>query len=467
MARGRQPTRPGRRWRLLLPAGLLGAVLAVLGLGWAASGYLGRTPVELIDYTKRRLEGHPVLEAVSLPVLALLRRGLADQDEAELVLPFVVPSLPPNPAQPAAGTPGDDARVLRVGPGRLITRIAIAAQMAVDGSVIEIDAGDYVADAAVWERADITIRGLGNRVRLIAGGADAEGKGLWVFRGRKATVENIEFVNAKAGDGNGAGIRLERGHLIVRRCTFFAGQNGILTSGEPDTRLEVEHSEFGYNGAGDGLTHGIYVGAIDSFRLTGSYLHHGNVGHLLKSRARHNRIEYNRLSDEAGGRSSYEMEFPNGGIAEVVGNIVQQASGTRNSVIVSYGAEGYSWPSNELRFVHNTVVNDLRRGGSFLRVSPGAQAVVLRNNVFVGPGKVDTPAGADAAGDLSADWRDLERPSREDYRLNDRARAGLAATPLAGVDPALLPRFEYMHPARTRPLSAPPTLPGALQTGLP
>ncbi|MFY9513786.1 MAG: right-handed parallel beta-helix repeat-containing protein, partial [Rubrivivax sp.] len=419
---------------------LLAAVL-LAGTGvWVAFGILGRTPVELIDYTKRRLDGHPSLELFSLPVLNRLRALLADQSEAEWALPFAVPALPPNPMQPAVGSAEDDPRVIRVGPTRAITRIAVAAQMAQDGSVIEIDPGDYVADVAVWERADLTIRGLGNRVRLVAGGTNAEGKGTWVFRSPRATVENIEFVNAKASDRNGAGIRLERGRLLVRRCSFWASQNGLMTSGEPDTQLEVEESEFGYNGGGDGITHGLYVGAIDSLRVRGSYFHHGNVGHLLKSRAKYNRIEYNRFTDEAGGRSSYEIEFPNGGVAEVVGNIVQQGSGARNSIIVSYGAEGYRWPRNELRFVHNTVVNDQRFGGSFLRVFPGAQVVMLRNNLLVGPGKVDGSSVLDAAGDRAAEWDELVRPAREDYRVSAAARTAWASQPLAPVDGALLPR---------------------------
>lgn len=444
------------------------AALLLAGTGiWVAFGTLGRTPMELIDYTKRRLEGHPNLALLSLPVLNQLRNLLADQSEAEWSLPFAVPALPPNPLQPVPGSADGDPRVIRVGPGRAITRIAVAAQMAEDGSVIEIDPGDYVADVAVWDKADITIRGLGAQVRLIAGGADAEGKAIWVFRSPRATVENVSFINARVADRNGAGVRLEAGHLTLRNCVFWGNQSGILTANGGGTHLEVEGSEFAYNGAGDGFTHGLYVGAIDSLRIRGSYFHHGNVGHLLKSRARHNRVEYNRFTDEAGGRSSYEIEFPNGGVAELVGNIVQQGSGARNSIIVSYGAEGYRWPRNELRVVHNTIVNDQRFGGSFVRVFPGAQVVRLRNNLLVGPGKVDGSDVLDAAGDRSAEWNDLVRPAREDYRVNDAARAAWTSRPLAPVDKALLPRFEYQHPVRLRPLPGPPTLPGALQSGPP
>lgn len=437
-------------------------VLAALGVGsaWWAVERTGRTPGELMDYVKRRLEGHPKLETVALPVLEGLRRSLGEPDELERALPLATPPLPPNPATPGVGSTAPN--VIRVGAGRAITRIGVAAQMAVDGSVIEIDAGDYVADVAVWERDNLTIRGLGNRVRLIASGADAEGKGTWVVRGGRVLVEGVEFVGSKVEDGNGAGIRLERGHLVVRRCRFFNNQMGILTSNDGVSTLTVEDSEFSYPTRSAHFTHNLYVGTIASFRITGSYLHHGNNGHLLKSRAQRSRVEYNRLTDEEGGRSSYELEFPNGGVAEVVGNVIEQSERTSNSVIVSYGAEGYRWPVNELHIVHNTLVNDHPLGGTFVRVSPGAALVELRNNLFSGRGKIDTPPGAIESGNQRPEWPDFERPSRHDYRLTESARARWGA--LTSASPALVPDREYAHPASSRPLSGVPRWPGAMQS---
>ena len=362
----------------------------------------------------------------------------------------------PTPAQ----SPGT---VIRVGPSRVLQRISQAVPLAVDSSVVEIDAGDYVADVAVWDHARLTLRGVGGRVRLVAAGASAEGKAIWVIRRGVITVENIEFVGASVLDRNGAGIRLEGGHLVVRGCRFLDSENGILTGNDPATRLEVENSEFGHLGAGDGFSHGIYVGAIGSFRLSGSYVHHSKVGHLVKSRARYNRIEYNRLTDEPGGSASYELEFPNGGVAEVVGNIVQQVADTRNAVIVSYGTEGYTWPRNALSLVHNTVINDEGQGARFLRVMPGADAVLLRNNLWVGPGRVDGSSVADAAGDRRAQGRDLVQPLRGDYRPSGGANAAWSKVALASVPAALLPRLEYQHPLATRPLAGVPRWPGALQ----
>ncbi len=295
-----------------------------------------------------------------------------------------------------AQRPADE--VLRVGPGRALKRIADAARQAPDGAVVEIDAGDYVGDVAVWPQARLTIRGVGGPVRLLAAGQQAEGKALRVVRRGALTVEGIEFRDVRVPDRNGAGIRLESGHLVVRRCRFLDSETGILTGNDVASRLEVEDSEFGHLGAGDGQSHGLYVGAIGHFRLSGCHVHHARVGHLVKSRARFNRIEHNRLVDGPGGQASYELEFPNGGLAEVEGNLVEQGEGTHNDVMVSFGAEGYRWPVNRLELRDNTLVNRLRLGGTFVRVAPGASPAVLRGNLLVGGGRGFAGPGADVQG---------------------------------------------------------------------
>jgi len=298
---------------------------------------------------------------------------------------------------------------------------------------------------------------------VIAAGVNAEGKGTWVVRGGSVTIENVEFVGARVEDANGAGIRLEAGQLLVRNCVFQDNQMGILTADGPGIRLAVERSEFAYTARSERYTHSLYAGAIGSLRLTGNYFHHGDRGHLLKSRARHNRIEYNRFTDEPGGQASYEINLPNGGRAELVGNVVQQSATSANSVIISYGEEGYTGPLNELLVVHNTVVNDMKYGGTFVRVAPGASSVMIRNNAFIGPGLVVVAPQVDALGNWRGEWEDLVRPSRQDYRLSADAQASLAGKALAPVPAALTPRFEYVHPRQTRPLQAAPNFPGAIQ----
>src|SRR6478672_5492145 len=143
------------------------------------------------------------------------------------------------------------------------------------------------------------------------------------------TVENVAFSGARAEDGNGAGIRFERGRLLVRRCRFTDNENGILTSNFPETELIIEDSEFSQAPRDRGpLKHLLYVGRIARFTLTGSRFQQGFEGHLVKSRARENHVAYNLLYDGVGGKAAYELEFPNGGSAYVVGNIIAQSSST-------------------------------------------------------------------------------------------------------------------------------------------
>ena len=266
-----------------------------------------------------------------------------------------------------------------------------------------MDAGDYVADVAVWQQDDITLRAVRGRARLLANGAAAEGKGIWVVRAKRMRVEGFDFEGAAVPSRNGAGIRLERGSLFVRDCRFRYNEMGLLTNNDPSTVLEVENSEFAYNQRPDGHNHNLYVGQIARLSVTGSYFHHARTGHLLKSRAALNHIVNNRLTDEDGGTASYELEFPNGGLAYVVGNLISQNIRTENPQLISFGAEGYKWPRNEIHLENNTLVNPLPQGGVFLQVAPGADAIRAVNNRLVGPGKLESAGPGEYQNNVSVD----------------------------------------------------------------
>lgn len=357
------------------------------------------------------------------------------------------------------GLPGNVAtsvpRVIQVGPKRVVGSLAQAAIRAKDGDTIEVDAGDYVADVAVWQQSRLTIRAVGGRVRLLAMGAAAEEKAIWVVRGGNITVDGFDFLGARVGSKNGAGIRFEKGQLLVKNCVFVANENGILTGGDKTAELTIENSEFGNNGYGDGLSHNLYVGNIAKLTVTGSYFHHAKVGHLLKSRATENHIFYNRLTDETGGRASYELEFPNGGLAYVVGNIIQQGSQTDNQTLISFGAEGYTELRNELYLVGNIIADDLPKGGKFLVVKPGERTVRAVNNLLVGKGSLDAGGMGDYRNNVNVEWDVFVQASRQDYRLaNPAQKFGKPEDPsnANGVD--LRPKREYVHPRQTRALGS-------------
>jgi hypothetical protein len=358
-----------------------------------------------------------------------------------------------------------------------------------------VDPGVYAGDVAVFSQDRLTIRATGGRARLAANGANAEGKAIWVVRGGRILVENIEFTGARVPDRNGAGIRFENGTLVLRNCLFRDNENGILTSGNKDAELQIENTEFDHNGTEDGRAHQLYVGEIGRLKVTGSYFHNAAGGHLLKSRAAINMVTYNRLTDENGGRASYEMEFPSGGTSYVIGNIIEQSPTTENSNIISVGAEGYKWPKNELYLVNNTIVDDRPANGVFLRIMPGLQLLKATNNLLVGDRKHDfaifsgdaggktheagkssqlpdsgTRQGEggmkiEASNNFNPQQNEFAQATRYDYRIREQSTlAGKYKAPgtANGID--LAPRAEYAHPVQIRQLSATPTLPGALQS---
>jgi len=362
---------------------------------------------------------------------------------------------------PAVGA----ATPIRVGPTQAVKSLSAAASMAKDGDIFEVDAGDYIRDVAVWTKDNITVRAVGGRVHLVAGGMAAEGKGTWVIRGRQMSVQGFDFSGSRVPDKNGAGIRLEKGTLSVSDCKFTDNENGILTSNNPTIELTISNSEFGHNGHGDGQSHNMYVGEIARLTVTGSYFHHAKVGHLLKTRAAENYIYYNRLTDEIGGTASYELEFPNGGLAYVVGNIVQQGSQTQNPHIISYGAEGYKWSKNGLFLVNNTLVDNRPTPGVFLRVKPGDTVVKAYNNLLLGTGSLDTAGPGEYRNNFTVDWDQFAMAAREDYRLTSKSKLrGKAIEAGKANSQNLMPEKEYVHPHSTVVLKGPVLHPGALQS---
>lgn len=456
--------------RALLALLLLAALL--VAAGWLLLQASGLTPAQVLDEVDHRLQSDRPAMQWAGPPLTLLRQTLDAPSATERKAALGAAPPPPTrwPAVAAAEPPEPGARVLRVGPQEAVKTLAEAARLAKDGDVVEIVAGDYSAPQAVWPQRRLSIRSVGGNARLLAQGRVAEGKAIWVFRGGKISIQGIAFIGARAADRNGAGIRMERGELTVRNSLFWDSDAGILTNGGPGHEadvLRVESSEFGHLGHGDGLSHAIYAGEIGLLRISHSYLHHGRVGHLIKSRAARSHIEYNRITDEAEGRSSYEIDLPNGGIAVLVGNLIQQGRQAENGTLVSYGAEGYRQPVNRLYLVNNTLVNDHPHGGAFLRAFPGATSVVVVNNLLLGRGRLHGDESLSEGNNPRLEAKDFVAPTQFDYRLRSTAASAALQwlTPaLARVgDADLIPQAEYLHPRTLRPLAGSVRLPGAFQ----
>ncbi len=293
-------------------------------------------------------------------------------------------------------TPGAAAATLSVGPGKTFAKPCQALTVAASGDVVEIDGSvSYAGDVCAFAANNLTIRGVNGRPKIDAAGQNAGGKGTWVVQGSGTVIENVEMFGAKVPDLNGAAIRLDGVHLTVRKSYIHDNEMGILTNNDGISNIVIENTEFGGNGYGNGFSHNVYVGAVNSLTFRYNYSHDANVGHNLKSRAKTNTISYSRFSSSGIGQPSYEIDLPNAGTAYVIGNVIQQPANQQNVNLLAYGTENVSNPGIGLYVVNNTFINDYSSAGNFILVG-GAVTIpaLIQNNVFAGTGTITNQTAA-------------------------------------------------------------------------
>jgi hypothetical protein len=343
------------------------------------------------------------------------------------------------------------ATIYQVGPTRTYTMPSAVAPLVNNGDTIDIDAATYTNDVASWYDHDLHIRGVGNGyARLDANGNDAEGKAIWVIKGNNCRIENIEFLNCIVPDHNGAGIRQEGKGVHIKHCYFHHNEMGILAGDNTNSNICIEYSEFAFNGYGDGYSHNVYINHIDTFTFRYNYSHDPTVGHALKTRARYNRILYNRISEE-NGDGSYTIDVPNGGETIVLGNLIEQGPNSENSTIIEYGAEGINNPIADFIVVNNTIVNN-RPSGTFFFVASATNLFKLYNNLVLGNGTYinGAPIALDSLGNkrwTSIATANLVNAAAFDYNLlatSPAIDAGVEAGMYGNV--SLLPQNRYIHP---------------------
>ena len=344
------------------------------------------------------------------------------------------------------------ASVLRVGPAEKYMVPSEAASKVSNGDTVEITAGDYIGDGAIWTKNDLLIRGVGGKAHLIAGSKIPQDKAIWIVQGQNTTIENIEFSDARVPDKNGAGIRMEGTHLTVRHCYFHDNEDGILAGDNANSDILIEFCEFAYMGFGDGFSHNLYINHVRSLTFRFNYSHHAKSGHTLKTRALNNYIMYNFLTDSSDGNSSYLLDMPNGGKSLVIGNVFYESQASDNYTSVTFGTEGFNNPEAKLYFINNTLVSGRTKCG-FVNVRDGATDVRFVNNIFCGTTAItyaQTIAKWISKNNLFTEEPDLLK-FQDISKFNYHITAGSSAIG-AGIQPPVVDGFdtaptgEYLHP---------------------
>ncbi len=207
---------------------------------------------------------------------------------------------------------------------------------------------------------------------MIFDAAVCEGKATIVMRGQSAKIDGIIFQNIAVADGNGAGIRLEKGDLTVTRSVFRNSEQGILTANDNSGSIIVDQSTFSGLGRCDrGLAcaHSIYVGDYGALTVTRSRFERGNGGHYVKSRSARVDINNNAFDDVRGKATNYMIDLPAGSVGKISRNRFVQGQNKENySAFIAVAAEGRVNTSSGLNVTNNDA-----------SLAPG----VKRNTVFL------------------------------------------------------------------------------------
>jgi hypothetical protein len=303
----------------------------------------------------------------------------------------------------------------QVGPSRTHKKLQDVQSLLAPGDIAEVDYSATPYPAGVNFQNDgtaanpITIRGIPDglgRRPVIKAGINQPGEANMVHfnLADHYVFENMEL-DGSANQGNGWD-----GTVGTFRCVFHHGgfitirntyvhdcpAQGILGAEDDSGPLTIEHSEIARCGSGD-TRHAIYMstdmdaypGAV--FRLQHSYVHDGNGGNLVKSRAERNEIYYNWIENafyrelELIGRD-LDTAPPRPMHSDVVGNVISKpnSASTSNNARVGHDWQfmGTAGSHGRYRFVNNTFVLPSGTTASSINAYGALESVEMHNNVF-------------------------------------------------------------------------------------
>jgi hypothetical protein len=296
--------------------------------------------------------------------------------------------------------------VYQVGPGKQYANLQAVASLLRPGDIVEVQGGTtYTGGVRLTQSgtaaSKITIRGVrvgGARPRLSGGANTIE-----------LAANHIVFEGFDVTGGTSRCV-FHHGHEITIRDTVIhdCPAHGILGADSGSGSLTLETSEVYRSGSGDRL-HQIYMATDESaypgavFRMQYNYVHDGNGGNNVKSRAERNEIYYNWI--EGAYYHDIELIGPDGQDeslkredSDVVGNVVYQGYTTRSHPAIRVGGDGTGQTFGRFRFLNNTIVLGNATTSPAFRIFDGIDSIEMHNNVLYrqGGGAVTVTTDGDA-----------------------------------------------------------------------
>jgi hypothetical protein len=222
-------------------------------------------------------------------------------------------------------------------------------------STIMIAPGTY-RQCAVQVGGNVTFKAV-KPGTAIFDGIVCEDKAALVLRGQSSIVDGLVFRGYRVSDGNGAGIRIEKGDLTVTNAMFLDSQEGILGSQPSRQRITIDHSTFAGLGQCDeapNCSHAIYLANTGSVTITHSRFERGTGGHYVKLRVPTVSITGNSFDDTAGRKTNYMIDLPEGATGLIARNdFVQGRQKENRSGLIVVAAEAKTYRSTGLRVEGN------------------------------------------------------------------------------------------------------------------
>ena len=295
------------------------------------------------------------------------------------------------------------AATYQVGPGKPFQQLSAVASQLAPGDVVEVDGDATYSSVSLSKngsaQAKITIRGIlrNGKRPAIKGGTNTI-----AIHGSHYVLEGLDV-----SGGSSRCIFHHANDVTVRDSVVHdCPAHGILGADTESGSLTLERVEVYRSGQGT-RKHQIYIATDEQmypnavFRMQHCYVHDGNGGNNVKSRAGRNEIYYNWVE----GATYHELEligseeFPTNLVREdsdVVGNVLRK---TKGSFVVRVGGDGSGETNGRYRFVNNTMI---AHGGTktVFRIFDGIESVEMHNNVFVSAG--GTPFAL--IRDVEANW---------------------------------------------------------------
>lgn len=240
--------------------------------------------------------------------------------------------------------------------GRGFNTLQEAVNAVGDGDGTILFAPGVYRQCAVQERGRIVFK-ASEPGKTILEGVSCEDKAGLVLRGRGSQVDGLIFRGYAVADHNGAGIRTERGDLLVVNSMFLDSEQGILGGTRGTQRVTIDRSTFSGSGKcrDDGeCSHSLYL-TSGTVTVTHSRFQKGRGGHYIKIRAPRVNIVSNSFDDTGGTQTSRMIDLSEGATGQIVDNVFVQGAHKDNAwEMIAIRPEQTTYSSDGLRIAGNT-----------------------------------------------------------------------------------------------------------------